>query len=52
MLGSKTFIVLNTPTAVKDLLDKKSSIYSTRPDLYMGHEVVGAGQRFVSMASI
>jgi hypothetical protein len=51
MLGTKTYIVLSTPTAVKDLLDKKSSIYSSRPDLYLGHDIVGRTNRFVTMES-
>ncbi|TVY30728.1 Cytochrome P450 monooxygenase [Lachnellula hyalina] len=51
ILGTKTYIVLSTPTAVKDLLDKKSSIYSSRPDIYLGQDVVSEGRRFVTMAS-
>jgi hypothetical protein len=51
MLGTKTYIVLPTPTAVKDLLDKKSSICSSRLDLYLGHEIVGQGRRFVIMVT-
>ncbi|TVY34892.1 Cytochrome P450 monooxygenase [Lachnellula occidentalis] len=51
ILGTKTVIILSTPTAVKDLLDKKSSIYSSRPDIYLGQDVVSGGQRFVTMAS-
>ncbi|TVY17605.1 Cytochrome P450 monooxygenase yanC [Lachnellula arida] len=49
ILGTKTYIILSTPTAVKDLLDKKSSIYSSRPDIYLGQDVVSDGQRFVTM---
>ena len=49
--GKKTFIILNTPTAVKDLLDKRSSTYLSRPDLYLGHDIVGSGMRFVTMVS-
>ncbi|OAL53492.1 cytochrome P450 [Pyrenochaeta sp. DS3sAY3a] len=52
ILGTKTFIILNKPKAVKDLLDKRSSIYSDRPDMYLGHDVVGDGMRFVTMASL
>lgn len=51
ILGTKIIIVLSTPTAIRDLLDKKSGIYSSRPDLYLGHEVVGRTRRFVTMAS-
>ncbi|TVY51099.1 Cytochrome P450 monooxygenase patI, partial [Lachnellula cervina] len=49
ILGTKTYIILSTPTAVKDLLDKKSNIYSSRPDIYLGQDVVSDGLRFVTM---
>ncbi|KAL5324127.1 hypothetical protein ACEPPN_008670 [Leptodophora sp. 'Broadleaf-Isolate-01'] len=48
-MGTKTYIVLSSPTAVKDLLDKKSNIYSSRPEMYLGHDIVGLGRRFVTM---
>jgi hypothetical protein len=51
ILGTKTYIVLSSPTAVKDLLDKKSNIYSSRPEMYLGHDIVGEGRRFVTMVS-
>lgn len=51
ILGTKTYIVLSSPTTVKDILDKKSAIYSSRPDMFLGQEVVGDNQRFVTMAS-
>ncbi|KAF4624844.1 hypothetical protein G7Y89_g13323 [Cudoniella acicularis] len=34
ILGTKTLVVLSSDTAVKDLLDKKSSIYSDRQDIW------------------
>ena len=49
ILGTKTYIVLSSPTAVKDLLDKRSSIYSSRPDFYLGQDVASGGYRFVIM---
>ncbi|KAG4433719.1 hypothetical protein IFR05_010800 [Cadophora sp. M221] len=48
-MGTKTYIVLSSPTVVKDLLDKKSNIYSSRPEMYLGHDIVGLGRRFVTM---
>jgi hypothetical protein len=51
IFGTKTYIVLSSPTAVKDLLDKKSNIYSSRPEMYLGHDIVGQGRRFVTMVS-
>ncbi|KAK2798791.1 hypothetical protein FQN51_007467 [Onygenales sp. PD_10] len=46
MLGCKTMIVLTSPHAVRELLDKRSGIYSSRPELYIaqictGHNNIG-----------
>lgn len=49
MLGSKTMIVLSSDTAVKDLLDKRSAIYSDRMDLYMGQTLLSGGLRILMM---
>lgn len=43
-------IVLNTDQAVKDLLDKRSNIYSSRPDMYLG-QIVSGGLRVLLMVS-
>jgi hypothetical protein len=51
MLGTRTYVVLNSPTAVKDLLDKRSNIYSSRPDMYMGQTVASGGLRLVMLVS-
>lgn len=45
MLGTKVAIVLSSDVAVKDLLDRRSSIYSGRPELYMGQEIMSGGYR-------
>ena len=45
MLGTKVMIVLNTDVAVKDLLDRRSSIYSSRPDMYIA-KIASGGLRF------
>ncbi|KAF9498666.1 cytochrome P450 [Pleurotus eryngii] len=37
----RTVIILNSPETATDMLDKKSSIYSDRPILQMGGELVG-----------
>lgn len=47
ILGTKVMIVLSTDQAVKDLLDKKSGIYSSRPDLYIGQTIMSGGQRML-----
>ena len=45
MLGTKVVIVLSSDFAVKDLLDKRSAIYSSRPEVYLGQEIVSGGLR-------
>jgi len=42
-LGPSDFIFLNSPRTVKDLLDKKGSIYSDRPHLPMAGEAYTKG---------
>ncbi|OCL10731.1 cytochrome P450 [Glonium stellatum] len=49
MLETKTYIVLSSGTAVRDLLDKRSNIYSSRPDMYMAHDVASGGLRILTM---
>ena len=41
ILGTDIMIVLSTDKAVKDLLDKRSNIYSSRTELYLGNLVSG-----------
>lgn len=48
-LGTKTMIVLSSDQAVKDLLDKKSNIYSSKPDLYVSAELISGGYRMLFM---
>ncbi len=50
ILGSKVVVVLNTDQAIKDLVDKRSGIYSSRPDLYLGRLISG-GFRMLLMVS-
>ncbi|KAF2829279.1 cytochrome P450 [Ophiobolus disseminans] len=49
MLGTKTMIVLSSDNPIKDLLDKKSAIYSGRPDLYTGQTLMSGDKRMVMM---
>lgn len=49
ILGTRTYVVLSSDTAVNDLLDKRSNIYSSRPDMYMGQGVASGGLRMVVM---
>jgi hypothetical protein len=49
MLGTRVLVVLFGDQAVKDLLDKRSAIYSARPDMYIGQELCSGGLRFLMM---
>ena len=51
ILGTKVLIVLNTDQAVKDLLDKKSAMYSDRQDMYIGQDLCSGGMRVLMMVS-
>ncbi|KAL7787173.1 cytochrome P450 [Trichoderma ceciliae] len=51
MLGTRVAVVLSSDVAVKDLLDKRSSIYSGRPELYMGQEIMSGGYRPLFMGN-
>ncbi|EFQ35355.1 cytochrome P450 [Colletotrichum graminicola M1.001] len=41
IVGTKVMIILSSGRAVKDLLDKRSAIYSSRPDVYLGNVASG-----------
>lgn len=49
ILGTQVMIVLNTDTAIKDLLDKRSGIYSSRPDMYVSSTLASGGMRMLLM---
>ncbi|KAI1616059.1 putative cytochrome P450 oxidoreductase [Exophiala viscosa] len=49
ILGTKTLIVLSSAEAVKDLLDKRSAIYSDRPEMYIGQDLGSGGLRLLMM---
>ena len=51
MLGSKCMIVLSHDQAIKDLLDRRSAIYSDRMDMYMAHGLLSGGLRILTMVS-
>ncbi|CAG5187414.1 uncharacterized protein ALTATR162_LOCUS11712 [Alternaria atra] len=48
ILGTRVMVVLSTDEAIKDLLDKRSNIYSSRPDMYLG-QVVSGNNRMLLM---
>lgn len=52
MFGPRVAIVLSSDVAVKDLLDKRSAIYSGRPEMYMGQDIMSGGLRPLFMVSL
>lgn len=51
MLGTKCLIVLSSDEAVKELLDKRSNIYSHRQEMYIGQTLCSGGLRLLMMVS-
>ncbi|KAH7159405.1 cytochrome P450 [Dactylonectria estremocensis] len=49
ILGTKTCVVLSSDETVKDLLDKKSGVYSDRPDMFIGQRIASGNLRLVVM---
>lgn len=49
-IGATDYIWLSSPKAVKDLMDKKSSIYSSRPYLPLAQDVASGKSRQLFMA--
>lgn len=48
-LGTGTAIVLTEPRLIKQLLDKKSSIYSNRPASFVGNDIITGGDHLLVM---
>lgn len=48
-IGGSDWIWLSSPRAVKDLMDKKSAIYSSRPPVPLAQDVASAGRRQLFM---
>lgn len=49
MLGTKCLIVLSSDEAVRELLDKRSAIYSHRQEMYIGQTLCSGDLRFLMM---
>lgn len=49
ILGSQVTIVLSSDAAVKELLDKRSAIYSSRPDMFLAQTIASGRLRFSLM---
>lgn len=52
VLGTQVMIVLNTAEAVRDLMDKRSAIYSSRPKMHLAQDLLSGGLRFQLQVSI
>jgi len=48
-MGGSDYIYLSSPTVVKELMDKKSAIYSSRPPAPLASDVASAGRRQLFM---
>lgn len=51
MLGTQVTIMVNNAEVAKELLERRSAIWSSRPELYMAMTVMGSGLRFNLMVS-
>ncbi|KAK8037829.1 cytochrome P450 [Apiospora marii] len=51
MLGTKVMIVLNSDIAVKELIDRRGAIYSSRPEAYVAQDILSGGLRILFMPS-
>lgn len=49
ILGTKCMIVLSSDEAVKELLDKRSGLYSHRPEMYIGQTLCSGNMRLLMM---
>ncbi|OLN81889.1 Fumitremorgin C synthase 3 [Colletotrichum chlorophyti] len=49
MLGAKVMIVLSSDLAMKELVDKRGLIYSSRPQAYIGQDILSGGLRVLFM---
>lgn len=48
-IGWENWIFLNTPEAVKEILDKQSAVTSGRPPMPVGNDLISGGMRFLLM---
>ena len=49
ILGTNVWIVLSSDEAIKELLDRRSGIYSSRLDMYVGQTLCSDGMRLLMM---
>lgn len=49
ILGTQVYVVLSADYAIRDLVDKRGSIYASRPDLYIAQHILSGGLRVLFM---
>jgi hypothetical protein len=49
ILGTRVMIVLNSDQAIKELIDRRSAIYASRPDSYVAQNILSGGLRVLFM---
>ncbi|KAH8812310.1 cytochrome P450 [Xylogone sp. PMI_703] len=49
-IGGADYVWLSSPTSVRELMDKRSAIYSSRPPMPLAQDVASAGRRQLWMA--
>lgn len=49
ILGTNVWIVLSSDEAIKELLDRRSNVYSSRLDMYIGQTLCSDGMRLLMM---
>lgn len=49
-MGWENWVFLNSPRAVKDILDKQSAITSGRPPMPVASDIISGGMRFLLMS--
>ncbi|KFA72996.1 hypothetical protein S40288_03258 [Stachybotrys chartarum IBT 40288] len=49
MLGTKVMIVLSSDVVIKELMDKRGAIYSSRPESYVAQTLLSGGLRVLFM---
>ncbi|TAQ84218.1 hypothetical protein B7494_g7455 [Chlorociboria aeruginascens] len=48
-LGPATAVVISSPKLVKELIDRRSSTYSNRPQSYVSHDLITRGEHLLVM---
>jgi hypothetical protein len=52
ILGTQTYVVLNNDYVIRDLVDKRGHIYGSRPEMYIGQDIISGGLRPLFMVRV